>query len=174
MLIELTKLEGMPVGAMDEGAAIGIVRRTLVSPEEEKLIAVTVKTDGFWGKILVVSIQDIVDIDRSGVVVRSRDALVPPDEIVRVKEIFKKKFSLIGLRVKDKSGKILGRVSDAVIESESGTICRIYVKSLLNELVYESLQIEKITWTEVVIKNEREVRSKVKEDISVQKVPNIA
>jgi uncharacterized protein YrrD len=174
MLIELTKLENVPVGAMDEGAAIGKVRRTLVSPEEEKLIGITVKTAGFFGKVLVVSIQDVVDIDRGGVVVRSRDALVTPDEIVRIKEIFKKKFSLIGLRVKDKSGKTLGRVSDAVVESETGAICRLYVKSLLNELVYEHSQIEKITWTEAVVKSEREARAKVKKGLSAQKIPEIA
>jgi sporulation protein YlmC with PRC-barrel domain len=174
MLIELTKLENMPVGAMDEGAAIGKVRRTLVSPEEEKLLGITVKTAGFFGKVLVVSIQDVVDIDRGGVVVRSREALVAPDEIVRIKEIFKKKFSLIGLRVKDNSGKTLGRVSDAVVETTTGAICRLYVKSLLNELVYEHSQIEKITWTEVVVKSEREARAKVKEDLSAQKIPEIA
>lgn len=174
MLIELTKLENMPVGAMDEGAAIGKVKRALVSPEEEKLLGLTLRMNGIFARVCVVSIQDVVDVDREGIVVRSRDSLVDPDEIVRIKEIFKKKFSLIGLRAKDKSGKTLGRVSDAVVETTTGAICRLYVKSFLNELVYEHSQIEKITWTEVVVKTEREVKSKVKTSVSSQKVPELA
>jgi len=174
MLIELTKLENMPVGAMDEGAAIGKVKRALVSPEEKKLLGITVKTAAFFGKILVAAIQDIVDIDRDGVVIRSRESLVAPDEIVRIKEISKKKFSLIGLRAKNKSGKTLGRVSDAVVETETGAICRLYVKSFFQELVFARSQIEKITWTEVIFKTEREAKAKVKESLSAQKVPEIA
>jgi len=154
MLIELKKLEGMPIGALDEGVKIGSVRRIIISPEEKKLVGFVVKSGAVLRTIKAISFLDIVDIDRNGVVARSRDSLVEIGEVVRIGELVKKRFSLIGLPVKTKSGKKFGRVVDAVVETTTGDILRIYSKYLLRDFVFERSQISKITLGEVVVKDD--------------------
>jgi len=163
MLIELSKLENMPVGALDEAAYVGRVRRTLVDPSEARLIGLTVWAGTLFPKMFAVSLQDVVDIDRSGVVVNSRESLLGINEVVRIAEIVKHKFNLIGLRAKSKKGRSCGRVQDALVDTTTGDILRIYVKKLLVESrVYEHSQIEKITWREVILKCEPEEKEKKK------------
>jgi uncharacterized protein YrrD len=154
MLIELKKLEGMAVGALDEGVKIGAVRRIVVNPESIKLIGFVIKSGTVLAAIKAVSFLDVVDIDRNGIVIRSRDNLVEVGEVVRIGELVKKRFSLIGLPVKTKGGKSFGRVVDAVVETTTGDILRIYTKYLFHDFVFERSQIQKITLGEVVVKDD--------------------
>jgi len=162
MLIELSKLVGMPVGSLNEGAFVGSVRQTVISPGDAKLIGFTIKIGSIFSKILVVSFQDVVDIDQGGVVINSRDNLVEKEEIVRVGEILKHKFNLIGLKAVSKDKQNLGRVQDAVVETQSGDILRLYTSRMYQNRVFERSKIDKITWREVVLNCESEEKAKEK------------
>ncbi|MDH4358370.1 MAG: hypothetical protein OEV37_00260 [Candidatus Berkelbacteria bacterium] len=163
MLIELSKLENMPVGALDEVAYVGKVRRAVVNPNEIKLIGLTVWVGTLFPRMYAVSLHDIVDIDKGGVVVNSRENLLGVGEVVRIAEIVKHRFSLIGLKARSRKGQGFGRVQDAVADTTTGEILRIYVKKLLGDSrVFERSQIEKITWRETVLKCEPEEKTKEK------------
>lgn len=154
MLIELLSLEKMPVGALEEAEMIGRVCRLIFDPVEVKLIGFLVKEGGYFSKTHAVSMSDVVDIDKNGVVISSRESLVEKDEIVRLAEIVNKKFSLIGLPVRTKSGKKLGRVENALVDGTSGDLLRIYLGSTFSRRVFERSQIEKVTLLEVVVKKD--------------------
>lgn len=147
-------MEGMAVGALDEGVKIGAVRRIVVNPESIKLIGFVIKSGTVLAAIKAVSFLDVVDIDRNGIVIRSRDSLVEIGEVVRIGELVKKRFSLIGLPVRTKDKKNFGRVIDAVVETTTGDILRIYTKYLFRDLVFERSQIQKVTLGEVVVKDD--------------------
>jgi len=153
MLIEIKQLEGMAVGALDEGALVGKVLRTVVDPRQIRLIGFTVRTGTFWPKVLAVSFSDVVDVDKNGAVINSKESLVEKNEIVRLGELIKIKFSLVGLPVYSRNRKRLGTVTDAVAETLNGDILRIYVQSLFEKRVFARSQIEKMTLTEVVIRD---------------------
>lgn len=154
MLIELKRLEGMAVGALNEGAKIGVVRRIVINPENIKLIGFVVKLGVIIPAIKAVSFLDVVDIDRNGIVIHSRDNLVEVGEVVRIGELVKKKFSLIGLPIRSKAGKNFGRIADAVVESTTGDILRIYAKYLFRDFVFERSQIHKVTLSEIIVKDD--------------------
>lgn len=150
----------MPVGALEEAKMVGKVHRLAVDPAEQKLIGFTVKTGGYFSKVYSVSISDVIDIDKNGVVISSTEALVPSYEIVRMNDILAKKFSIIGLRVVTRSGEKVGKVENVVIDTNTGDILRVYTTTFARRRVFERSQIEEITFLEVIIrKNKEEVRS---------------
>jgi len=173
MLIELSKLEGMPVGALEEGALAGRVWKVLVAPDELKVVGLAVRTgrlSWLWPKILVVAFVDVVDIDKNGVAVKSRESLTEPDEIVRLKEILKYKFSLLGLPAVSKSGERLGRVTDALAETDTGALSRLYVRKFLDSRVFERAQVVKMNYKKVVLEVEggRRVKARKEAPLSVK------
>ena len=169
MLIELSKLQGMAVGAMNERAKIGVVRKIIISPDEGRILGFTVKIGAILPKIKVVSFYDVIDIDANGVVIRASENLINIKDVVRIAELVEKRFSLIGLPVETKTKKSLGRVSDALVESQSGDILRLYVSSMFNRLVFEKSQIEKITLAKVIVKEERESKARRKVSLATEK-----
>jgi len=160
MLIELTILNRLPVGSFEEGGAIGRVIKTVISYEEGKVLGFVVKKTGIFSQDKIATLEDIVSIDNGGVVIRSVDSLVDSQEIVRVSKILKLKFNLIGLRTQTKDGKYLGKVSDALIDCDSGQIMRLYVKKLFSSYVFEHSQIIEITLKKVVLKADRTQKAK--------------
>lgn len=156
MLIELLNFSKMPVGALEEAEMVGKVHRLAVDPGEQKLIGFTVKTGGYFSKAYSVSMSDVVDVDKNGVVINSRDSMLQNDEIVRMSDILKKKFSIFGLKVLSKSGEKIGKVEDVVIDTNTGDIVRIYTTAFTKRRVFERSQIEKMTFLEIIVKQDRE------------------
>jgi len=164
MLIELSKLPDTPVGSFEEGGFVGKVQKPIINPEEGRLIGFLVKTGGFFGKDKIASIGDVIDIDRGGLVLRSSDCLVEKDEIVRISEIIKTNFKLINLKAVQKNSKFIGRVKDALIDSNTGDIMRLYVRRYFQEFVFERSQIVEITLKNVVLKTDK--TQKVKKPVA--------
>jgi sporulation protein YlmC with PRC-barrel domain len=168
MLIELSKLQNLPVGALDEGTLIGRVHRVIVNPEDAKIIGYQVWVGKILPKAFVLSQQDVIEIDQSGLVTHTREDLLEKEEVVRINEIIKHKFNLIGLKAVAKNREYLGRITNAVVDTQSGDILRLYVRKIYQELVFERSQIDKITWKEVILKYDPKVKEKAEEPAGVQ------
>ena len=160
MLIELSKLQNSPVGSFDEGGLIGTIRQVVIDKDDAKVIGFAIKLSGIFSPVRVASIQDVVDIDQAGVVLRSAESLVDKDEVVRISQILKLNFKLMGLKAFSKEGKYLGRVYDALVDSNTGDIMRIYVKHLFADYVFERSQIDEITLKMVKLRTEKRQRAK--------------
>jgi len=158
MLIELSEIKGKQVGALEEGALIGRVEKIIINPDDVQIIGLLVKVPGFLSRPKAVSFLDVVDIDSSAVVIRSASSLVEPGEIVRLDKLIKYKFEFIGLPVKNKNNKVIGRVNDAVVETAGGDILRIYVRNLFNDRVFERSLIKKVTLKEVIVNETADAR----------------
>ncbi len=151
MLLELSKVRGIPVGVMDEQRAVGSVEMPVIFADEAKVIGFLVRSRGILPPKKVVSFQDVVGIDTKGLVINSVDNLLPTDEVLRIKEILKSGFKLVGLPAKTKNKKYLGRITDVVIETTSGDVIRLYVRNLLDERIFERSMIHDIKPKEVIL-----------------------
>lgn len=163
MLIELSKFIGMSVGALDEGALIGRIRRVLLDPDQGKITGFLIKEKGLFTKPKVLSMIDVIDIERTVMVINSRESLVSRNEIVRIAKILEYKFNLIGLPARTREGQMLGRVTDVVVESQTGEIVRLYTHFLLQHRVFERSRIDEITWQEIflITDNRKKIKAKV-------------
>jgi uncharacterized protein YrrD len=172
MLVELSRLKGMPVGALEEGVLLGNIEKVIINPDDIRLIGLLVKPRGFFKEPKAVSFLDVVDVDSSAVVIRSAEGLVAADEIVRLGNLLKYKFEFIGLPVRNKQKKNIGRVTDAVVETASGDVLRIYVHSLMSDRVFERSFVEKVTLKEVIVRDSegRRVKSGARAEAAAPKI----
>lgn len=174
MLIELKSLYDMPIGALSESKAVGTVLSPIIDPQEKKMVALMVETGQFFSRARFVSIEDVVDIDKNGVVVNSEDSLVNQEEIVKLAKLIKAKFSLLNLRVITREGKRIGFLHDALIDSLTGDILRIYVNHFASRRIFERSQIISINQKNVIVKKDlQDIKESAVESSAIGEV-NIA
>jgi len=145
MFIEAKKIIGLPVAAVDTESKIGEISQILIEPENGTLLGFLVKAGGIFAAKKVLSVVDVRDWDPNGLVTESIDNLVPPSEIVRIKEVLDKNIILIGMPAKTESGKSLGSVEDLLIDTDTSCVVKYYLKDLLgNARVLSSDKVIKI------------------------------
>lgn len=150
----------MPVGSFDEGHLIGKVAKVVIGYKEQQVLGFIVKPSGLFAKSKLASIEDVVDIDQAGLVIHSAENLVEPDEVVRIAQILNENFDLIGLSVISREGKSLGKVYNALVDTQTGSISRIYVRQFINDYVFDHTQIDEITLKMVKLRSEKRQRAR--------------
>lgn len=129
-MIEAKKLINLPIAAVDGLRKIGSVYQIIVNPETGQLMGFLVSL-GLFSKPKVLSFLDIKFWDENGLVTELEENLVEIDEIVRIKNVLNQKINLLEMSAKTESGKSLGLVENFLIETETGTVVKYYLKDLL-------------------------------------------
>ena len=149
MFIEAKKLVGLPVAAFDTQRKIGVIRELIIDPENGHLMGFLVQVaSASWrifsaGKIL--SEVDIREWDPNGIVTEKEENLVEREEIVRIDNILKQNISLLGMSAKTESGKGLGNVENFLIDTDTSTVAKYYLKDLLGKSrIFTSEKVVKI------------------------------
>ena len=178
MLLNSSRLIGCPVLSLHLGGPIGRVTGEIVDPNDLKIIALNVDGpqtgDGDHGDIL--DVRSVREFSNIGMIIDSIDDLVSKGEVIKFDEIMDLNFNVIGLAVKTKKGKKLGKIVDYTFDPESMQIMQFIVKrpmmkSLLDpELVIGRSQIKEVNDYELIVKDdERKIQ---KESGKKDFVPN--
>lgn len=133
MFIEARKLIGLPVAAQDSQSKIGRISQILVDPQNGRLLGFLVQEGGFFSAKKALSIVDVREWDPNGLVTTSVENLVPPAEIIRLREILAKKIFLLGMKAKTEQGKSLGLLEDFLIDTGTESVTKYYLKDLLGK-----------------------------------------
>lgn len=162
MLINNSRLVGCPILSLHVGGQIASVIETIVDPNTLKIVACRV--DGPLvgrevGEILPVA--SIREFSRLGMIVDSADDFVEADDVVRIRDLLRLNFSLLGLKAETKKGNKLGKVSDFTVDPEGWQIQQLIVQrpmiqSLLDpELMIARSQIAEINDYKVIVKDSK-------------------
>jgi sporulation protein YlmC with PRC-barrel domain len=164
MLLNSSRLTGCPVLSLHLGGPIGRVTGEVVDPNDLKIIALNVDGpqtgDGDHGDIL--DVRSVREFSNIGMIIDSIDDLVSKGEVIKFDEIMDLNFSVIGLTVKTKKGKKLGKIVDYTFDPESMQIMQFIVKrpmmkSLLDpELVIGRSQIKEVNDYELIVKDDEQ------------------
>lgn len=133
MFIEATKLLNLPIASEESMSKIGIISEIIVDPENGVVCGLQVKPLGLFSPKKVLSVVDILAWDPNGIVTRDEENLVDASEIVRIEKILEKQIFLIGLKAETENGKNLGQVEDFLIDTETQTVSKYYLKNLFGE-----------------------------------------
>lgn len=156
MLQLSTTLINKPVLSLRTGAPIATVYAALINPDNLKIEGLYC-TDRFSGNNLVLLYQDIREFMPKGYVVNDHDVLSDPNELVRLEDVIKLNYELVGKQVVTTSKQKVGKISDYAVEIETMYIQKLYVaQSLIKSFTGGSLsidrsQIHEVTDTKVVI-----------------------
>jgi uncharacterized protein YrrD len=145
MMIEATKLINLPIAAVDTESKIGVIANLVIDPENGTLMGFLVSTGNLIGGKKVLSAVDIRDWDPNGIVTSSAENIVSIDEIVRIKQVVDQKIFLLGMSAKTENNKGLGKVEDLLIDTDTQSVVKYYLKDLLGkERVISSNNVLKI------------------------------
>ena len=152
MLQLSTSLFNKPVMSLRTGAPVAEVVSALINPNNLKIEGFYCN-DRFNNQKLVLLYQDIREFIDKGYIVNDHDVLTEPSELVRLSDVIKINFELIGKQVITTAKEKVGKVSDYAVEIETMYIQKLYVsQSLLKNFTGGSLSIDRNQINEVTDK----------------------
>jgi uncharacterized protein YrrD len=137
MLINYSKIIDSNIIELKTGNLVGSVSDLVFQKSNLSVEGIIIKGGLLNRKIKAVSSKDVVQISNKpvAVLVNDTDSVIELDEMVRVKDAFRKGFHGVGQKVVTKSGKDIGKVYDFLVTSEDLVVQKIYVKSLISERI---------------------------------------
>lgn len=134
------------------GTPIASITAAIINPNNLKIEGFYCQ-DRFDKHELVLLYQDIRETLPQGYVVNDHDVLAEPEELVRLKNVLKLNFELIGKPVITLNKEKVGKVSDYATETETMYVQKIYVaQSILKSLTGGSLSIDRTQINEITPK----------------------
>jgi sporulation protein YlmC with PRC-barrel domain len=134
------------------GRPVATVKAPVINPNN-------LKVEGFYCEdsvsrdILILLYQDIRETIPEGFVVNDHDVLAHEDELVRLKDILKLRFELIGKQVETVSKSKVGKVSDYAVETDTMFVQKIYAQqSVFKSLTGGSLSIDRTQINEITVR----------------------
>jgi len=156
-----SSLMGLPIGSIEDRAKVGVVGDIIINPDDGLLLGIIAKTGILNIQPRFVSWADIREVESGAVVINSKDDLCEIDEVIRVKEVIDKNFSLTGLPVVTTDGNSLGDVYDYEIDVEKKTLFKIFCRALLGQRhIISKSNIVRIELNKVVVRSAA-VKSKI-------------
>lgn len=131
MIIEAKELINLPIAGLEETAKIGEINKIIADISSPTILGFLVKPNYFLSQNKVLSIKDIIEWDKNGLVTGSTNNLVEKEEIIRINNILNTKFDLFGLKAKTEIGKNLGFVKNFLIDTETAGIIKFFIKDII-------------------------------------------
>lgn len=139
-----------PILSLRTSGRVALATDIIINPNNLKIEGWYCQDSFRKNKKLILQTKDIRDVIPQGIVVNDHDSLSEPDELVRLQEIIKLNFELLGKQVVTTGGQKLGKVNDFAADSQSMYIQKLYVgQSLLKNLSGNSLSIDRSQIVEI-------------------------
>ncbi len=172
MLMLSQRLLEKPVMSLQTGAEIAHTKQAIIDPASLQIIGYYVESKIKKEDALILKAQDVREVSQIGLIVDSIDEILPEGDLLRIKEITKLHFGLIGMQVIDEKKRKLGKVVDYGIDPRSFMIHQLHVKQPIlksfhvAEVLINRTQIVEINDDEIIVK-EANVREAEKSQIPI-------
>jgi uncharacterized protein YrrD len=156
MLQLSSMLINRPVLSLRTGTEVATALEPIINPGNLKIEGFYCQDSRSRQQLILVS-QDVRDIMPRGVVINDHDALVLPQDLVRLSSVMNVNFVLIGKQVVTAGGHKLGKVGDYSVDTDSMFVQKIYVSQSIfksfsgGNLGVDRSQIVEITDKKVVV-----------------------
>jgi sporulation protein YlmC with PRC-barrel domain len=158
MLLPRDRLLNLPIMSLQTGTQIGTAVGHVVDPRRLNIVAFYCEGPLIDFSPAILHATDIREFSSIGLIVDSADNIMPPDDLVRLKEILDYHFELEGKQVIEEGGHKLGKVGGYTLDSESFYIVKLHVKPTLlqslgrAELLIDRTQISEINDKQIVVR----------------------
>ncbi len=171
MLVTSSKLIGTTVLSMQSAGPIGQISAIITDPDKLKIIAFQLSGPLVNRTENILDVKSIREYSKYGMVIDSSDELIEPTDVVRINEVMKLNFSLVGLKVETKKGSKLGKVTDFTVTDDNFSVQQLIVhrplvKAFMDpELTIPRSEIVEITDYKVIVKNdEKTIRARAENE----------
>lgn len=157
MILLGSSLINAPVMGLQTGGELARTTYAVINPTDLSIVAYEVSGDLLGKKSRLLRIADVRELSDLGFIVDSIDEFVESEDIVKIHEIHKLNFHLVGMRVVDEHKRRLGKVIDYTFETggfvvQQLTVQRPLLRSLNDtELLIHRSQIIEINDDGIVV-----------------------
>lgn len=127
-------LANIPVVSLRTGGRVATAVQPIINPNNLKIEGWYCQ-DQFSKEVLVLLSKDVRDIVPQGLAIDDHEKLSSPDDLIRLKEVLKIDFKLLGKQVVTEGKRKIGKVDDYAADNVSFIIQKLYVA----QPVYRSL-----------------------------------
>lgn len=160
MILLGSTLSNSPIVSIQTGAIIGSAHRALIDPAKLTIEAYEVKGPRITKHPTYIRVADIREISDIGAIVDSEDELIQAGDVIKIDDLEKLNFNIIGMQVTDERGKKLGKIVDYTLDISSFYVQQLTVKRPLmkslndTELLIHRTQIIEINNKSIVVHSE--------------------
>lgn len=164
MLIAGSRLIDAPVMGLQTGSELARTSKAIIDPRTLEIVAYEVTGPLLNMRPSALRIADVREFSEIGLIVDSSDEFVSPIDIIKLNEIYKLNFGLIGMQVVDEKKRKLGKVDGYTIETGGFLIQQLSVKRPLlksfndTQLLIHRTQITEINNSAIVVNSEVKVQ----------------
>lgn len=144
--------------SLQTGTQVGMAVRHIVDPRRLNIVAFYCEGPLIDFNPAILHTSDIREFSSIGLIVDSADNIMPPDDLVRLKEILDYAFDLEGMPVVEEGGHKLGKVGGYTVDSDSFFIVKLQVRPTLlqsfgrAELLIDRTQIIEINDKHILVR----------------------
>ena len=148
---------------LQTGNEIARTEQAVIDPASLTVIAYEIESSLLKGDTWLLRIADIRELSDLGFIIDSADEFVRPNDVIKLSDIYKLNFHLIGMNVTDEKGHKLGKVIDFTIETGNFVIQQLTVRRPLlrsftdTELLVHRSQIIEINDNAIVVHSQAKV-----------------
>lgn len=159
MYVLANQLQNLPIISLQTGSTVAMTSRPIINPDKLEFVAFYCYNNRSHVKATILLIKDIRQITKDGIAIDSVDEIEEPGEIIRLSNLLKNPFNLIGISVVNESGVKLGRVEEYTVNLETFQIQKIYLKQsilknlMLNSVVIDRSQIIEVNHKQILVRD---------------------
>jgi len=144
--------------SLQTGTQVGSAVGHIIDPRRLSIVAFYCEGPLIDFTPAILHIADIREFSSIGLIVDGADNIMPPDDLVRLKEIMDYKFEIEGKQVVEDGGHKLGKVSGYTVDSESFYVVKLQVRPTFlqsfgqAELLIDRTQIREINDKQIIVR----------------------
>ncbi len=160
MLIAGSRLIDTPVMGLQTGAELARTSRAIIDPATLEILAYELTGPLLNFKPSLLRVADVREFSDIGMIVDSSDEFVAPNDIIKLDEIYKLNFTLVGTPVIDEKRHKVGKVDGYTIDTVGFVVQQLSVRRPLlkslndTQLLIHRSQITEINDKEIIIHSE--------------------
>jgi uncharacterized protein YrrD len=128
MLTVGTRLLDTPVMSLQTGGRLATTEKPIIDPANLRIVAFEVNGQLLSERPALLRVDDIREFGQIGMIVNSNDEFIGVQDVIKIEQLYKLGFNLIGMAVKDDLNHRLGKVENYTVETDSYVIQQLTVK----------------------------------------------
>lgn len=171
MLITGDRLLNTPVLGLQTGSELARTKKAIIDPANLKIHAYELSGPLLAAHPSLLRIADVREISDIGLIVDSSDEFVGVDDVIKLGELYKLHFTLLGMPVIDVKGSKLGKVNGYTVNTVDFLIYQLSIKRPLlkslsdTELLIHRSQITEINDDAIIVQSETEIPEPIIESV---------
>lgn len=150
MVIEVSRLINAPVLDVT-GREHGTVDACTFTSSEARLYGFQVARGSMVTRFRTLKLESVLSVTHKGLVIDQAEVL--SKDMKELDQIAKSSGKILGVKARTESNKTLGKISDLLIDADTGFIVRFYIRNLLMERIIPRQYLVSITPREIVFKD---------------------